>query len=102
MSDEKPFAEAYQWSGDVWYVGSPTRDADVYVGETSERDANDRAAAINAAYEARCQARERKAAAKALREIAKIYERNPGTMSHWDEFADDLRSRASAIEKGEA
>jgi hypothetical protein len=95
MSDEKPFAG-------VGVTPSGTRKTLTVGPETfgwhGLNNHRSRAASINAAVAAR----ERKAAAKALRRIAEAYGRNPGTMSHWDEVAADLISRAAAIEKGEA
>lgn len=41
---------------------------------------------------------ENKAIAKAFRDYAHLYDEEPQTMSHWSDFASDLRLRADQIE----
>jgi hypothetical protein len=71
---------------------------------SAPQDAEGDVRAINAAHEARCAARERKAAAKALREAADAMSRmtEDESIDLLGSEPDWLRSRADAIEKGEA
>jgi hypothetical protein len=112
MSDEKPFAWAEKF-GAIY---------ELHIGNGRMHNSDSRKAivecwadTINGDFDERCQARERKAAAKALREAAdgadyfhadamESLGRRDGTLSDATRrrIATWLRSRAAAIEKGEA
>jgi hypothetical protein len=96
MSDEKPFARVVPADGRYYKVGG------VIAKPSAPQDAEGDVRAINAAHESRCAARERKAAAKALREAADMID-SERTFRAGGMVAAiyRLRSRADAIERGE-
>jgi uncharacterized protein YukE len=104
MSDEtKPFAVVY--GGDFMENVRPH----LYIGEIVKvhphedewhQDAVEEFEREAKQLNASVTARERKAAAQALREAAKAYDSEPQTMTHYDCIAEALRARAESIEKG--
>lgn len=104
MTDEtRPFAEMKLTNG---YFHLIVADHSVMECQSSQR-LSKQAKAINAAHESRCQARERAAAVKALREMYQVVVecgREWQSMGHKPTHAEYLRqidARADAIERGE-
>ena len=105
MTDEtRPFASVCEFDEDVWIVDSPDEDrsSDVYAICRNDKAGAERIAALlNAAV----QARERRAAVKALREAADS-EALKDDFGHGEvitkhDVRTALRAEAAAIERGE-
>ena len=97
MTDETmPFAEVVQATDTchLWTGGVCVRHCISAIGD---KGMDNDAAAINAAHESRCQARERRAAVKALREAAKKWPKGRGKFESGD-FGLWLEAEAAAIE----